>query len=42
MTKLLTMATFEVDSIECHGLGRLIHGSALKKSKIFVSINVTR
>ena len=37
-----TVSTFEVDTVEGHGLGRLVHWSAFKKSKIFVSVNVTR
>ena len=34
--------TFEVDPVECHGLCSLVNRSALKKSKIFVPVNVTR
>jgi len=35
-------STFEVYSVEGHGLGCLIYRSALKKSKIFIPVNVTR
>ena len=34
--------TFKVDPVERHSLGGLVNRSALKKSKIFVPVNVTR
>ena len=33
--------TFEIDPVKSHGLGGLVHRSALEKCEIFVSVDMT-